>query len=566
MVSRSPRRWATLAACAARALCAVAVVAVPLPPHAQDAVLQASVDRPVVRDNESFTYTIRAEGSVRGEPEMGPVTREFDVLGSASEKRIGIINGRTSQVTTWTYQLMPKAAGEFTLPPVRVDAHQTNPVAVRVTAPETSSNAPSDIFMELDAQPSTVFAQSQVIFTLRLFVGVATGRATLTQPEITGGEAIVEKLGEDTQYQTDRGGRNFLVRERRYAVFPQAAGTITIGPATFEAMVIPDRGFSRVQRFRSGSLDVAVQPAVSPPAELLGAGWLPAQRVALSEKWNDESSELPVGIPRTREVTIEADGVLETQLPDLTLTQLPGIRQYADQPELTRELTPEGFKAKRRVAMAVIAQTPGEVTLPKIELPWFNVGTQSWEVASLPERALRVTPSSEVAPAVPQPEATTSSSPDEVPASNVWPALSAVLGLGWLTTALLWWRSARSPGVAGARAASTQGSAERKPNERKLLRDVQAACAANDADAARRALLGWAEARFAAAPPRSLGALASELTGSVAQEILALEAHIYSAAPEQWDGRALSRALAAFDAARGSGNPEKEEPLLPLYR
>jgi hypothetical protein len=405
-----------------------------------------------------------------------------------------------------------------------------------------------------------------VIFTLRLFVGVATGRATLTQPEITGGEAIVEKLGEDTQYQTDRGGRNFLVRERRYAVFPQAAGTITIGPATFEAMVIPDRGFSRVQRFRSGSLDVAVQPAVSPPAELLGAGWLPAQRVALSEKWNDESSELPVGIPRTREVTIEADGVLETQLPDLTLTQLPGIRQYADQPELTRELTPEGFKAKRRVAMAVIAQTPGEVTLPKIELPWFNVGTQSWEVASLPERALRVTPSSEVAPAVPQPEATTSSSPDEVPASNVWPALSAVLGLGWLTTALLWWRSARSPGVAGARAASTQGSAERKPNERKLLRDVQAACAANDADAARRALLGWAEARFAAAPPRSLGALASELTGSVAQEILALEAHIYSAAPEQWDGRALSRALAAFDAARGSGNPEKEEPLLPLYR
>ncbi len=217
--------------------------------------------------------------------------------------------------------------------------------------------------MELEAQPSTVYAQSQVIFTLRLFVGVATGRATLTQPEVTGGEAIVEKLGEDSQYQTERGGRSFLVRERRYAVFPQQPGTLTIGPATFEAMVIPDRGFSRVQRFRSGSLDVAVQPAVPPPAALPDAVWLPAQRVTLSEKWNDESSDLPVGIPRTREVQIEADGLLETQLPELTLAQQPGIRQYADQPELGREITPQGFKATRRVSMAVIAQAPGDVTL-----------------------------------------------------------------------------------------------------------------------------------------------------------------------------------------------------------
>jgi hypothetical protein len=564
-------RFATLAASAARMLCAV-VAAAAVQVHAQDAVLQASVDRAAVRDNESFTYTIRAEGSVRGEPEMGPVTQQFDVLGSSSEKRIGIINGRTSQVTTWTYQLMPKSAGEFTLPPVRVDTHQTNPVTVRVTAPDTSSSAPSDIFMELDAQPSTAYAQSQVIFTLRLFVGVATGRATLTQPDVTGGEAIVEKLGEDTQYQTERGGRNFLVRERRYAIFPQAAGTLTIGPATFEAMVIPDRGFSRVQRFRSGSLDVAVQPAVPPPPELAGAAWLPARRVALRERWNDDSSELPVGIPRTRELTIEADGVLETQLPDVTLTQLPGIRQYADQPELVRELAPDGFKAQRRVAMAVIAQTPGDVTLPRIELPWFNVVTRSWEVASLPERTLRVTPSSEMPPASPPAEATTSAAPAAAPSGNLWPGLSAALGLGWLATGLLWWRSARSPRATAAAAAANRGAAhaqrssERKPSERKLLRSAQAACAASDADAARRALLEWAEARFPAAPPRSLGALASELAGDVAQETLDLEAHIYGAAPEPWDGRALSRALAELDAARGSGNPEQEEPLLPLYR
>src|SRR4029077_4817146 len=39
--------------------------------RAQQPSIEASVDRPVIHDNESFTYTIRADGSVRGDPEIG---------------------------------------------------------------------------------------------------------------------------------------------------------------------------------------------------------------------------------------------------------------------------------------------------------------------------------------------------------------------------------------------------------------------------------------------------------------------------------------------------------------
>ena len=45
---------------------------------------QASVDRPVVRDNESFTYVVRAEGSVRGDPEDAPLEAQFDILQRSS--------------------------------------------------------------------------------------------------------------------------------------------------------------------------------------------------------------------------------------------------------------------------------------------------------------------------------------------------------------------------------------------------------------------------------------------------------------------------------------------------
>jgi hypothetical protein len=527
--------------------------------------LNASVDRPVVRDGESFTYVLRADGAVRGDPDDAALTREFDVLQRSSSSRVQILNGQTSQVTEWQFQLMAKKSGEFTIPSVHVGDRQSNAVVVRVLPPDTGASAAGDIFMELDAQPKAVYVQSQVLFTLRLYIGVSTGRATLTPPEVSGGEAIVERLGEDSQYQTMRGGRTFIVRERRFAVFPQAAGKLTIGPASFEAMVIPDRGFSRVQRFRSGVIEIDVQPAVAPPAALAGAAWLPAQRVTLTEEWSDPSTELAVGVPRTRKIVVEGVGLLDTQLPEISIAQQPGIRQYADQPELAHEVTADGLKSRRSVGFAVIAQQPGEVTMAGVKVPWWNVTAQSWEVAELPPRTLTIKPSSEVAPTetTAAPTATTTSF---VPsARSYWPVATAVLALAWLVTVALWWRSR------GARAARSaegreQAASQRPQPLRKILRDLDSACAVGDADAARRSLLAFAEAKFGAAGPRSLGALAAVLPDAVGREVLALEASIYGATPGAWVGEGLKAALPELERLDQAGQQPKSDPLLPLYR
>jgi hypothetical protein len=529
---------------------------------AQEPPIQATVDRAVVRINESFTYVLRAEGPVRGEPEVAPLAAQFDVLNSSSSRRIGIVNARTSEVNEWQFQLMPKAAGEFTIPSVRIGDRQSNTVSMRVLAPDPNASAAADIFMELTAVPDVIYAQSQVLFTLRLYIGVSTGRATLTAPETTGVEAIVEKLGEDSQYQTTRGGRDFIVRERRYAVFPQQAGTLTIGPVTFEAMVIPDRGFSRVQRFRSDVLELTVQPAVAPPPELAGAAWLPAQRVTLTEQWSEPGAELPVGIPRTRTIAVEALGLLETQLPDVLLESQAGIRQYADRPELTREITAAGLLSRRSVSYAVIAQSPGDVTLSGVRLPWFNVATQRWEVAELAPLPLRITPSADVVAATPAAEPAT---PPPVAARerSLWPWISGALALAWIATVALWWRSrGRAPRTAAAKA---QPVAASKPL-RKILRDLDSACAVNDPAAARNALLDFGETRFTTNPPRSLGALAALLPDTVAREVLALEAHIYGAAPGAWRGDALRAVLGEIERAGTVPEQPPGEPLLPLYR
>jgi hypothetical protein len=214
--------------------------------------------------------------------------------------------------------------------------------------------------------------------------------------------------------------------------------------------------------------------------------------------------------------------------------------------------------------MAVIAQASGDVTLAGVRLPWWNVTEQRWEVAELPARTLRVLPSGDAPPA-PAPAEPAAAPVGETPqpGQSVWPLVSAVLAIGWAATALLWWRSQRA-GRAVARAASREAPA--RPNPRKLLRALEAACDAGNADAARRTLLEWAEPRFGGTPPRSLGALAAVLPADAAREVLDLEAHLYGAAHGAWDGRGLRAALPALEAPTGAADTRPAEPLVSLYR
>jgi len=531
------------------------------PAPAQEVSLRASVDRATVRENESFVYLLRAEGQVRGEPDLTPLTRAFDILQSSRNTSIQMAGGQTSRVTEWSLQLMPRGDGRFTLPPVELDGAFANPVQIEVL-PAVEGDAPGDVFLEAEVSPSSTYVQSQVIYTVRLYRGVSIGRSTLSLPEVSGGEAIVEQLGDDRQYQTVREGRNFMALERRYAIFPQAAGVLTIGPVTFDAMVIGASGLSSLQRFRAQPLEVSVAAAVPPPPGSAQAVWLPARRLSLDERWSAGAEALTAGVPQTRTLIVEADGVLETQLPEFSPPEAPGIRQYSDQPELTRDVTATGMAARRVERYAVIAQSGGEFTLPAVELPWFNVLQGAWEVARLPSRSVRVLPSAEQVTDASAPPPVAGETPAPVINEGVWKKISAGLLIAWLSTVALWWRRARRSIPTVSRAPAPP----RRESNRRLLSKLREACRRNDGARARALLLRWGELRFPADPPQTLGALAAVLPEALADAVAQLERHLYGPTQDRWDGEPLRRALARVDSL---GQPRDEadgEALLPLYR
>jgi len=526
----------------------------------QDTSLVAMVDRDQIRANESFTYVLRAEGRVSGRPDLSVLTRDFDLLQSGSASNIQIVNGEVTQVAEWTVELMPREIGSYELPPVELGGVLSNAVILEILPVEPAAEAGADIFMEAELDRTAAYVQAQAIYTLRLFVGIATGREVLTTPPVEGGEAIIEKLGGDREYQTVRGDRVYRVRERKFAIFPQTTGVLSIGPAEYEATVIPGLGFSRRQGLRSNIVELSVRPAVAPPPSHPNAVWLPARELRIEEAWGTSNPVFQQGVPRTRELSIIADGLLETQLPELELTEAEGLRQYADQPELGRELMADGIQARRTERLAVIAQQPGPVEFPPVELPWWNVDEERWDVARIESVTIEVTPGDEVEPL---PRAGTSSEPSIIvqPDRGFWPWFAGLLTVGWVATIVAWVAS-RHPG----RRVKAKPAGSKVASPRSLMKQLLAACRVDDAERAQDLLLRWAARQLSDDPPASLGALAARLSGPLADEIAALESTLYGPEGSPWRGQRLAELLKTTQSVSLGSREEGQEPLVPLYR
>ena len=516
-----------------------------------------------MRLNESFTYTLRLEGEPNAEPDVTPLEQDFDILQRSQSTRIQGSNGQYSQFTEWQIVLMPTRTGTFTIPGVTVGGQTSNPTRVEVLA-AGNDEAPGDIFIEVSAEPQHPFVQAQTVYTVSLFLGIDTRGSRLSEPQVTGGEAIVEKLGDDRQFQVERDDRRFIVIERRYAIFPQEAGNLSIEPMRFETQVLDGRRFSRIQRFNSDAIELMVRGAVAPPPEYGSANWLPARSLRFSERFSGDDGGLTAGIPVTRTLTLLADGVLSTQLPEIAIATLEPIKQYPDQPELENTVTAEGLRARRTERYAVISSRAGEFQLPGAVVPWFNVAAERWEVAQLARRTVAVSPDPDQ-PVLEDPELPVTAAVQSEPLGP-WRMVSLGLAIGWAGTVMLMLGFNRRSLGDGRREARAAAERRRRRHSR-ALSQVRRACSEHDAALTRARLLEWGQLRFPDSPPGTLGALGRRLTPEIAAALTGLESALYGRSPETWCGDDLQAALASLDAVTSAAKTRaKEEALVPLYR
>jgi hypothetical protein len=151
--------------------------------------------------------------------------------------------------------------------------------------------------------------------------------------------------------------------------------------------------------------------------------------------------------------------------------------------------------------------------------------------------------------------------------AGYWPWIAALLALAWLFSTALWLR-ARAANIGGAGSRPERPAAAPTPQPGKALTRLEKACRANDARAARQALLEWAAARWPDHPPRRLETLGRRLDDNATGLLRALDQELYAPTPQGWDGGEFWRRLAP--ALKGSSQRRavstQDAVLPPLYQ
>ncbi|MBT8083503.1 MAG: BatD family protein [Gammaproteobacteria bacterium] len=547
----------------------------------------ASVDRPNVDLNESFTLEVSVDVVTDSEPDFSILEDDFYVGQVSKLSSTSIVNGQMTRSMTWSVSLMAKRTGTIQIPPITVGAERSNGVPIVVNEPTNAPPGEADVFVTSDVDVDETWVQAQILYRIRIYRAVPTRQPALREPTISGAETLVELAGDDRQYESVLNGKPYSVIERTIALYPQESGEISISPAMFEARVLRNGRITGRKVFQSDAHTIMVAPIPPPPADRPDASWLPARDVVLGEDWSRQFDELEAGEPVTREITLSALGQLETQLPAIDAPGVDGLNVYADKPEFGRTVEAGGIRGQRKDQYAIIGLAGGEVELPVVEVPWWDVEAAEWKVASLPARTLTVKgagepetvggpsgPNDFAAEAAPTGAAPTGaapaeggvggpSGPNQLEAITFWQRATEILAILWLLTLAAWWWSSRS--------APRKRRESREPKTPPLhkqqsasLKKARDAAAAGDRAGVRAALLEWGRLQWPESAPRSIGEIANRVQAPLCDELRKLSSASYGPGGGDIDGATLAKALKSVTLVEAHETPSVGEMLPPL--
>lgn len=529
------------------------------------AAVTARVDREKVEQNESFSLELTVDSTADMTPELSVLDEKFVVGQTSRLSNTRINNGQITRSMTWTITLMPKHAGVITIPPISIGGEQSQPLMITVTVPSYEPPGEADVFITAEVDYDETYVQAQILYIIKIYRAVATRQPALREPNFSGAEVLVEIAGDERSYEAILNDRAYNVVERIFAIFPQESGEVQISPARFEARVLRDGRITGRKVFESQSLSINVNPIPAPPADFPNAAWLPAKELTVSDNWSREPDELRAGEPISRNVTVSALGQLETQIPATTAPVAVGVNIYADKPVLNRQLEATGIRGVRTDQYAMIGVTAGIVTLPEIEIPWWDIDAGEWRVAQLPERSVNILPSPDAPPPIDTVETPIESVAEPaspvtiVEQSSFWRRIAEILVAVWLLTLLAWWWSSRPRRV--------EREAPIVPIHKQQARHLKAARKAaldGDARGVRQAMRGWATLQWPQHGPRSIGELATRVSDPLSEELMELSRLSYGRDGGTWNGSAMAKALRSFAVVDGISRQASSEALPPL--
>lgn len=551
------------------------------------AAISSEIDRNRIEQGESFRLILKITANEANQVDLEPLHKDFQILGRSHQSSTTFQNGSLKSTTKLVLTLFPKRAGQLTIPALELEGEKSKEHSIEVVEVKQPSAVDGGVEFLSTLSDKTPIVQQPIIYQSSLVLGRKIYDAGIQEPQVTEGKALIEALGEQRQYEQELNGRRMLVIEQAWLITPQQSGTLKIQGARLSGQVPdgrpdPFRGFNTraVRRIFVSAEDYEVE-VQQIPAEFTGEHWLSAKEINLSSDFDRAIDSWTQGEPVTRTLTLEATGVKKEQLPELVLPEVPGLKQYATKPQIEQYYVDGELTLSLKLEVTVIPERGGKITLPEIQLLWWNTKAKQQEAASIPAinidveadtTALATNPPPQVqqslstTPQTQEPQAVQNSPVDNINSqqvvvneSKISPWLTLVVGIliGVVlsTAAFLLWRRHRPRQVIQ----EEPKSVDSVPSFKKL----KAACLANNAQEARAELIIWARHQYVGC--NHLNGLSNSVSPEFKREIEFLNRSCFASDNCSWDGQGLLKQVEAANNSENSPVAQKSG-LEPLFK
>ncbi|MEZ4819336.1 MAG: BatD family protein [Bdellovibrionota bacterium] len=390
------------------------------------AKINAFIDKTQYVEGEIIEFTVDISDVNVNDMDLRPLETDFQILGTSQKHSTTIVNGNISSKKELIVSLLPSKNGKIQIPSIGDGTEKTDPFDIDIIANTQSSHSTKQnskgsfsgdhgkIELRAFLSDTKSLVQQQLVYTVQLIRDINVINPQLAEPTVEQGEALFESIGKPREYEKMVDGEKVLVYEIQYIVIPQKSGKIKISPAVLTAKVhVPgkqrqngifdapfgnnslfdDAFFSHpffsnnLQRVQVSSEPVTIDVAAI-PSDFKGKHWLPAQSLDLSQAWSSQAFK--IGEPVTRVINVQARGLASSQIPDLPMPEIDGVKQYKNISKQDQTLIDDVLVSNVVVEVTMIPETPGEVVLPEIIIPWYNIQSKQTEYAKLSMQRIHV--------------------------------------------------------------------------------------------------------------------------------------------------------------------------------